>query len=187
MNIVNNVCIKAGYVEKRDKPPNIVSEYYIGQDMKYTTKYHEFKGVIDEISGSIITLNDNGAITQIDFDKIEPIILNKSDTTLNENYYVTIWEDNFRLVQDNNVFDIGDDVLLTIAHKGLYNEPVIIEHIDPISIDDNNYIKITFSKIGNTDLKYIFKYKGEFMLNRSGTVIVCPDTYVCPTHTYVPK
>ena len=94
---------------------------------------------------------------QIDFDKIEPIILNKSDTTLNENYYVTIWEDNFRLVQDNNVFDIGDDVLLTIAHKGLYNEPVIIEHIDPISIDDNNYIKITFSKIGNTDLKYIFK------------------------------
>lgn len=35
MNIVNNVCIKAGYVEKRDKPPNIVSEYYIGQDMKY--------------------------------------------------------------------------------------------------------------------------------------------------------
>ena len=85
------------------------------------------------------------------------------------------------------MFDIGDDVLLTVAHKGLYNEPVVIEHIDPISIDDNNYIKITFSKIGNTDLKYIFKYKGEFMLNRSSTVILCPDTYVCPTHTYVPK
>lgn len=179
MNIVNNVCIKVGYIESRDKPPNIISEYHVGQDMRLTAKYKEFKGVIDEISGSIITLNDNGTIIQLDFDKIEPIIINKSNTNLNENYYTTIWEDNFRLVQDNNVFDIGDIVLLTAAHKGIYNEPVVIEHIDAIT--DNNHIKITFSKIGNTDLKYIFKYESEFMLNRSGTVIICPDIYICTT------
>ena len=53
MNIVNNVCIKVGYIESRDKPPNIISEYHVGQDMRLTAKYKEFKGVIDEISGSI--------------------------------------------------------------------------------------------------------------------------------------